>query len=1128
MWKAGLLSLRVLDSKGVGDAVQPGQEVVIPFVVTAPVTGGQYNFQWRMVQDGVQWFGDLTDNVQVTVTAPQFYGSVDSTTSCNGSITGWAWDASRPYTPVEVDLFDGDAFLTRTVSDGYRAGLGGDARHAFSVPVPSSLRDGAQHTVTARFANTLFLANNVPPFGSANLSGCSAAPASLAAPGKLSVNSVSDSYVKLKWESVVGATGGYVLERRQRVTDPYVVIATPAASPYQDNAVTARTSYLYRLRAVGSDGSYSPYGGVAMGTTFTFEDSDITADFTPIRAQHYYQLRQAIDAVRVAAVQTPASWTDADLTGKTIKGDYLTELRANLNQALSVLGMPQAPFTDPIVYKGDNGTPIKKVHIDGLRHYSTGASGGGNGPASVAALQGFAQASRLLPANRTGRGGGIDLLSGNFNWSLPLVSLPGRAGLDLGLTLSYNSLVWTKDAPLSSVVFDADGGFPGPGFRLGLPVIEPLFFDPQSTSYSYLLVTPSGARVALRQIGTSSLYESADSTYLRYDASLMVLSAPDGSRLTYGAIGGEYRCTQVEDRNGNRLSVLYNYSGQILSVTDTLGRIVSFQYDSNNNPLSITQAWGSQTHTWATFSYGAVTVQPSFSSGLTVGGPQGQAINVLTQVGIADGSRYQFDYNLYGQVSKIARYSADNHLLSYTAYDYNTGTGECPKVSAERAWAIDWNNNAEVTTTYGYADDRSWGQVTTPDQTVYKELFATTGWQKGLTTGTEIWVGGVKEKWTSDEYTQDDTSLSYRLNPRQTESNIYDADGNRRRTRTDYYPAVFFNLPSDVYEYAADAMTVLRRTHTDYLSVLDPATNTYVYAPGYAAQRLVGLVSGSQVYGRDPDTGSERLYSKVAYAYDETGEGRLAQTTYNGSAVEPTMHDSSAGASFTVRGNVTSVTRWNVGAVDANNPASVTSKAGYDIAGCTIFSIDPLGHRAEVSYDDRFSDANNARNTFAYPTAVTDPDQSGQVSPQRALTTYEFSTGAVTRTQGVSPDLTHYPTGPVRNVSYDEVGRVAKVELETGGDGATLPQASRPHTSYVYSVGQTWVKSLTTVRDASTEVFSIQIMDGAGRAYASAADFPGTGGGYSAQHTVYDVMGQAVVFDADAGNLGVAAGGRGH
>src|SRR5713226_4550823 len=64
---------------------------------------------------------------------------------------------------------------------------------------------------------------------------------------------------------------------------------------------------------------------------------------------------------------------------------------------------------------------------------------------------GFAMA-RIDPHNRTGTGG-ADLLSNNFNWSLGLVGLKGRGGLDLGLSLSYNSLVWTVSGTTSSTTW---------------------------------------------------------------------------------------------------------------------------------------------------------------------------------------------------------------------------------------------------------------------------------------------------------------------------------------------------------------------------------------------------------------------------------------------------------------------------------------------------------------------------------------------------------------------------------------------------------------------------------------------------------------------------------------------------
>ena len=47
--------------------VAPGQNVTFNFNVTAPSTPGTYNFQWKMVQEFVEWFGAQSVNVAVKV-----------------------------------------------------------------------------------------------------------------------------------------------------------------------------------------------------------------------------------------------------------------------------------------------------------------------------------------------------------------------------------------------------------------------------------------------------------------------------------------------------------------------------------------------------------------------------------------------------------------------------------------------------------------------------------------------------------------------------------------------------------------------------------------------------------------------------------------------------------------------------------------------------------------------------------------------------------------------------------------------------------------------------------------------------------------------------------------------------
>ncbi len=58
--------------------VAPGQTAMFTFTITAPATPGTHNFQWQMQQAGVAWFGDLTPNVSITVSAPPPVVSVTS------------------------------------------------------------------------------------------------------------------------------------------------------------------------------------------------------------------------------------------------------------------------------------------------------------------------------------------------------------------------------------------------------------------------------------------------------------------------------------------------------------------------------------------------------------------------------------------------------------------------------------------------------------------------------------------------------------------------------------------------------------------------------------------------------------------------------------------------------------------------------------------------------------------------------------------------------------------------------------------------------------------------------------------------------------------------------------------
>jgi hypothetical protein len=50
-----------------GSGVLPGQTAAFVFEITAPANPGTYNFQWQMVDEGIEWFGEKTPSIAVAV-----------------------------------------------------------------------------------------------------------------------------------------------------------------------------------------------------------------------------------------------------------------------------------------------------------------------------------------------------------------------------------------------------------------------------------------------------------------------------------------------------------------------------------------------------------------------------------------------------------------------------------------------------------------------------------------------------------------------------------------------------------------------------------------------------------------------------------------------------------------------------------------------------------------------------------------------------------------------------------------------------------------------------------------------------------------------------------------------------
>src|SRR5882724_7355389 len=152
-----------------------------------------------------------------------------------------------------------------------------------------------------------------------------------------------------------------------------------------------------------------------------------------------------------------------------------------------------------------------------------------------------------------------------------------------------------------------------------------------------------------------------------------------------------------------------------------------------------------------------------------------------------------------------------------------------------------------------------------------------------------------------------------------------------------------------------------------------------------------------------------------------------------------------------------------------------------------------MGHQGSVSYSDSFSDNNNNRNTFAYPTIVKDADWNASSAPNNYSTIqYNFDIGASTRVQGPPP--AGQSQGIVKSYSYDGAGRMQQATTENNWTYTKL------------NYGPNYVESWTSVNTLADEVYSIKVLNGLGQVIGTASNHPGSSGGRKAQNISYDVM----------------------
>lgn len=290
----------------------------------------------------------------------------------------------------------------------------------------------------------------------------------------------------------------------------------------------------------------------------------------------------------------------------------------------------------------------------------------------------------------------ISLSTGNLHVQIPLLTFPGR-GMNFALAVDY----------------DSKGAMPGffPSFNnqytiywLGQargPVIGPMRLSvpmlgvtatacqgSQSSRLDWIFTDASGAQHHFGYSAPCSSFastvDSDDSALIHLDAtnqSDFVVRMKDGTSVHFsggfsylGTGGTPHVFTSIVDTNGNTIQSTLS-SGVLSSITDTVGRVYSF--DFTNNKITYKDANGvSQSITFTKLtdtSGGAITythptpsdcISGTFSQGLhSFPGPNTSWS--MTIPNGASGLTYQFEFDAVGELLKITYPSG-----GYTKYDF--------------------------------------------------------------------------------------------------------------------------------------------------------------------------------------------------------------------------------------------------------------------------------------------------------------------------------------------------------------------------------------------------------------------------------------------------------------------------
>ena len=216
-------------------------------------------------------------------------------------------------------------------------------------------------------------------------------------------------------------------------------------------------------------------------------------------------------------------------------------------------------------------------------------------------------------------GGGeqIDTLSGNSNFSVPMVTAQGRTGWSVPVGLSYNSQNWRQDSG-TNWNLGTDVGF-GYGWRMQIGSITPYYNLGWTSGVDHYTFTDStGAEYRLDQ-QSGTVWSSAQGIYVWFDSSTNILHFNNGTFWVMGSVSGGNEQdagtmypTVVEDVNGNQVLVWYAGSASLAGTMNSSARIAGIEDVRAVDPGYTWLYWQEEPYLSYEFSYANIHTDDPF------------------------------------------------------------------------------------------------------------------------------------------------------------------------------------------------------------------------------------------------------------------------------------------------------------------------------------------------------------------------------------------------------------------------------------------------------------------------------------------------------------------------------------